>query len=539
MNFGNGANCMRVTELSIKHYRSIENIKIFFPEGKPVVLFGPNNAGKSNILSAINRILGDRYPTYVEMLDSDYYMRDKKQYPSSTLRASFSSPVHRDKNGRAFSQIAVTYDSITNDNLLHDGFGNKIYISNEERALCQSYLIDAERNIQGAFNYSSRYSVLSKFSRRIHDALSSEHKRELSSIFEQIKKAFNDTKEFANFFKEFSRVIDGSVKGFVHSLEADFSAYDPNNYAQSLRIYAKEGASVRSFEEFGTGEQQILLMAFIKAYMAVFTSENFVLIIEEPEAHLHPLAQKWLKEYILELCSSGIQIIISTHSADFIDTEYLEGMVRVYKENGITKIRQLNAEELCSFCIATGCSPSKATPQNIADFYSTKLFPDQLKGMLTEKILLVEGETEYFALPIYLRKVGFLLPEHGIEIINCRGKNSIPLFWRLFKAYGYHCYFIFDCDESKGKNNCFDGIITVDDWTTSVDKFVITEQYAYFGKDFEHYFKSIVKNYNELELMIRNDYGITSKQGVAKAIAQHVEENIPFIEKLKDVLEKF
>lgn len=529
---------MRVTTLSIEHYRSIEDVTIRFPEGKPVVLFGPNNAGKSNILSAINRILGERYPTYVEMLDSDYYMRDKKQYPSSTIKVNFSLPVHRDKYGRTFSQIAVTYNGITNDNLLHDGFGNRLYISNEERALCQSYLIDAERNIQGAFNYSSRYSVLSKFSHRIHDALSSEHKKELSSVFEQIKRAFNETTEFANFFREFSRVVDGSVKGFVHSLEADFSAYDPNNYARSLRIYAKEGDSVRSFEEFGTGEQQILLMAFIKAYMAVFTSENFVLIIEEPEAHLHPLAQKWLKEYILELCSSGIQIIISTHSADFIDTEYLEGMVRVYKENGITKIRQLNAEELCSFCIATGCSPSKATPQNIADFYSTKLFPDQLKGMLTEKILLVEGETEYFALPLYLKKVGFLLPENGIEIINCRGKNSIPLFWRLFTAYGYCCYFIFDCDKTKGKNEDFNGIISIDNWVTAIDQFVITKKYAYFGKDFEHYFRSAVKNYDELETTIKKDYGIVSKQGVAKAVAQHLNEVTPFIKELKNALEK-
>lgn len=281
---------MRVTELSIKHYRSIEDIKIRFPEGKPVVLFGPNNAGKSNILSAVNRILGERYPTYVEMLDSDYYMRDKTLYPSSTITATFSLPIHYDKNGRAFSQIAVTYNNNTNENLMHNGSGHKIYLSNDERALCQSYLIDAERNIQGAFNYGSRYSVLSKFSHRIHAALSSEHKEELSLAFEQIKTAFNNTEEFANFFKEFSRVIDGSVKGFVHSLEADFSAYDPNNYARSLRIYAKEGDSVRGFEEFGTGEQQILLMAFIKAYMAVFTSENFVLIIEEPEAHLHPLA---------------------------------------------------------------------------------------------------------------------------------------------------------------------------------------------------------------------------------------------------------
>lgn len=531
---------MKVSSVIIENYRSINNITLNFPDKKPVVLFGPNNAGKSNILSAINRILGERYPTYVEMLDSDYYMRDKIQYPTSSIGVVFSSPLYQDRSGRAISQVFVTYgtgDNV-NENLLHDGFGHKLYLSNEQRALCQSYLIDAERNIQGAFNYSSRYSILSKFSRRIHTALSTEHKQELSEAFEKIKNAFSNTSEFAKFFQEFSKVINGSVKGFVHSLGADFSAYDPNNYAQSLRIYAKENDAVRGFEEFGTGEQQILLMAFIKAYMEVFTSENFVLIIEEPESHLHPLAQKWLKEYLSEMCSSGIQIVISTHSADFIDTDYLEGLVRVYKENGETKIRQLNAEQLCEFCISSGSSPDKTNPQNIISYYSTKLFPDQLKGMLAETILLVEGETEYFSLPIYLKNAGFLLPEHGVEIINCRGKNIIPLFWRLFTAYGYRCYFIFDGDESKGKakNEIFSGIISVNDWKTLPSDFVVSDDYAYFGKDFEHYFRAVVSNYEDAENQMRIEYGITSKPGIAKAIAQHTEEIPAFILEVKKAL---
>src|SRR5699024_11477268 len=68
-----------------------------------------------------------------------------------------------------------------NNNLLHDGRGSRIYPSNEQRSACQSYLIDAERNIQSAFNYSSGYSLLSKFSKKIHEALSSEHKEDRKS----------------------------------------------------------------------------------------------------------------------------------------------------------------------------------------------------------------------------------------------------------------------------------------------------------------------------------------------------------------------
>lgn len=178
-------------------------------------------------------------------------------------------------------------------------------------------------------------------------------------------------------------------------MAVDFSAYDPNNYAKSLRIYAKEGDNIRSFEEFGTGEQQVLLMAFVKAYMEVFTSESFILIIEEPEAHLHPLAQKWLKEYIVEMCSAGIQVVVSTHSTDFIDAEYLDGLVRVYKEGGITKAIQLTKEDLCTFCVESGAPADKISPDNIIDYYNTRLFADQLKGMFAETIVLVEGATEF------------------------------------------------------------------------------------------------------------------------------------------------
>ena len=47
---------MRIEKIRIQKYRSIDDVIITFPEGKPLVLFGPNNAGKSNILSAINRL---------------------------------------------------------------------------------------------------------------------------------------------------------------------------------------------------------------------------------------------------------------------------------------------------------------------------------------------------------------------------------------------------------------------------------------------------------------------------------------------------
>lgn len=531
---------MRLERVKIKYYRSIECVDLVLPVNKPLVLFGPNNAGKSNILSAINRILGERYPTYIEMLDSDYYKRDKENYPTSQIKVKFSEPIHWDSRGNGYNIIAVTYglDGDLNNNIIHDGHNHKLFISNENRSRCQSYLIDAERNIQSAFNYSSSYSLLSKFSKKIHEALSSEHKSELTSAFDTIKSSFEKTTEFSNFFVEFSEALKGSVKGFVHSLAVDFSAYDPNNYAKSLRIFAKEGNNIRSFEEFGTGEQQVLLMAFVKAYMQVFTSENFVLIIEEPEAHLHPLAQRWLKEYVSEMCNSGIQVIISTHSAEFIDPEYLNGLVRVYKKDDITYAIQLSSKQLCDFCKETGVPEKFATSDNIIDFYSTKLFPDQLRGMFAETIILVEGATEYFTLPVYLKRMGFSLAEHGIEIINCRGKDTIPLHWRLFSAYGYNCFAIFDCDSKSNDTTRIFANIFEEEWDTDEKNYVVRDKFAYFGKDFESYLRNTDEEYSKLEEEISENFHISSKPGKAKAVAYHIKQIPPFIIDLINALKK-
>lgn len=60
---------MRLTKVTIDHYRSIKHVEICMPERRPLVLFGANNAGKSNIISAIQRALGERWPlNFVDLL---------------------------------------------------------------------------------------------------------------------------------------------------------------------------------------------------------------------------------------------------------------------------------------------------------------------------------------------------------------------------------------------------------------------------------------------------------------------------------------
>ena len=113
---------MRLEKINIRHYRSIENISIIMPKNNPLILFGPNNAGKSNILSAFDRILGEKYPSFISTEDSDYFMRDKSQYPTIDINVKFDSPYHVDNYNNSYSSIFLTYgvDGKFNENLIHD-----------------------------------------------------------------------------------------------------------------------------------------------------------------------------------------------------------------------------------------------------------------------------------------------------------------------------------------------------------------------------------------------------------------------------------
>lgn len=541
---------MKLESFSIKNYRSIQEINIKMPEKKPLILFGPNNAGKTNILSALERMMGERYPTYIEVKDSDYFMRDSERYPTIELSANFDESYHYNNRGKGFNKINLIYgyQGQKNDNRFSSDNDNKLYITNENREQFQSFLLDAERNASYHFNYSNRYSLLSKLNKSLHNSLTDHERERLSISFENVKEVFQNKPEFSGLFKVFKESIDESIKGFVHHLDADFSAYDPNNYAKSLRINAYERDNVRSFDEFGTGEQQILIMAFAKAYMQTFKGETFLFILEEPEANLHPLAQKWLKEYIYDLCEAGLQIVISTHAPHFISPINLEGLVRVYKDSGVTKIKQLTKAELYGVLINTGVPSDKISLESVGEYFDLRLYAEQLEGMFAETVILVEGLTEKLSIPIWLEKQGFYLPAKGVEIINCMGKANIPTLYRLYLAYGYSCICIFDGDYTKKpnerKNILLEGILAdfkEDSLTVSNSEknfsYICGEHFICFENDYESTLKFLLgeENYDLLVSQAKNQL-IENKQGIAKFIARESDKTPEFVFNLIQII---
>ena len=535
---------MRLTRFSVEHFRSIEKIEVIFPKNTPVILFGPNNVGKSNILKALDCMLGEKHASYFDFQDSDYYFRDSKNHPNIAFTACFDEDFYSGNNYNpstntvCFSTNKTTAGKIENTFHYPAGTndGKKIFLSNEDKGKCQFIFIDATRDISRQLSYYSQYSILSKMARKMHEVMQQAVKDTLTDHFKNIKSTFETVPEYKKFHERLQKAFESNIDGFEHKLEIDLSAYDPNNYFNSLRIIAKEGRDNRSFDEFGTGEQQILLMSFVKAYAETFKGENFILGIEEPEAHLHPIAQKWLAKNISSIAKSGVQVVLTTHSPEFLDIENLEGFVKVYKESGVTKAKQHTAKTLSESCIQLQSDQVKTKEDNILQFYRAKTFYDQLRGFFARKILLVEGETEFFALPNYFKNFGYDLIRNGVEIVNCRGKTQITRNYRLFKSYDYDCFCLFDADTSKGSNSDLATTFGFDEQEMKFEEITfvhdLIKKYGYFGKDYESYLRKVIVGYSESENLLQDDKVIK-----AKVLSEQNKEYKPlFIEDIAKAL---
>lgn len=73
-----GEGSLYISRLIIRNYRSIEYIDLKFQNGMNLIV-GKNNAGKSNIVSALNLLFGDKYPTYLTFEDKDFYKYKNNQ----------------------------------------------------------------------------------------------------------------------------------------------------------------------------------------------------------------------------------------------------------------------------------------------------------------------------------------------------------------------------------------------------------------------------------------------------------------------------
>lgn len=313
-----------------------------------------------------------------------------------------------------------------------------------------------------------------------------------------------------------------------------------------MRIQPKQGEETRSFDEIGTGQEQLLALSLARAYAEAFHEDGLLLIIEEPEAHLHPLAQHWLAQKIRDLVTAGVQVIVTTHSPAFVNILGAEGIVVVQKIDGATRVTQRSSAKLALHCANTGAPQAQAN--NILPFYAAAATSDIMSGLFARKVVLVEGPTEALALPAYCQQVGLDFTKEGIAVIPVHGVGNLAKWWRFFTAYGIPTYVTFDNDAEKGddrqgfKRKDVLGALGVDskimEYLMSKDDWIVGAKCSVFGNDFETALRALFGGaYRDLEQEAsKSGLDKRSKPLIARYVAQNMGMPLesPAYEKFRD-----
>lgn len=531
------------TKFTIENYRSVASrIELRYPVGFPLILAGENNSGKSNIAHALDIILGESWPNS-EPEDQDFHNRDKDL--TIEIAVNVEGVIHSTSTGRTHSVLRFIWKyPVTDGRLLRmmlDNGSENSYVSSDTREQCVCILIGADRRLSYQLSYASKYTFLSKLMKRFHQALTenAELVQRLKLNFEETKSTFQEVESFTVFANELKKQVAEFSGNFEYGLQIDFSAYDPSNYFHAFRINPHKGDETLSFDELGTGQEQMLALSFAYAYANAFhgAAGGLTLIIEEPEVHLHPLAQKWVATKIYELAKRGVQIVVTTHSPLFLNVLNLEGIALLRKEDDATRVTQLTSEKLASFCTTYGAA--KATPDSILAFYGAAATDEIMAGLFSRKIVLVEGPSETQALPIYFNKLGLECSRNGIAVIPVHGVGNIAKWWRFFRAYGIPVYVIFDNDaeddkEATKRNDILDTLSVTDEVVRKrlleAKTPVVSSQMAVFGGNFEASLRSLFgEKYVQLEREACDIYGLSASRA-KPLVARYIADNMQYEE---------
>lgn len=173
---------------------------------------------------------------------------------------------------------------------------------------------------------------------------------------------------------------------------------------------------------YGLGSNNLLFMACELLLLGKEPDGLPLLLIEEPEAHLHPQRQLRLMEFLrqaaderIEGARRSVQVLLTTHSPNLTSKIPLENIVLMQGRR--------------AFSLA-----KSETKLEEGDYRFLERFLDVTKANLffAHGVLVVEGDAEAILLPVLAQLIGSDLTERGISIVNVGGK-ALRRFSRIFQ----------------------------------------------------------------------------------------------------------
>lgn len=265
----------------------------------------------------------------------------------------------------------------------------------------------------------------------------------------------NQKIEASTTIAEIAAAIDKSFKtvsgpAFEMGATLGLSAATFQAILRNLKILLSDLA-LKSFEPSrnGLGMNNILYIAilieYLKRRIAKATSAGQLILIEEPEAHLHPQLQASL---LMALEETKVQVILSSHSTQITSQASFNTLISLTRRADAT------------IAASTLSKTPTLTDDDVADL---ERYLDATKSNLlyARKVMLVEGPAELFLIPALAQAVlDINLERQGISVVAIYGVH-FDVYAKLFRVGGLEkkCAIVADADLKPSDADDFDVIL--------------------------------------------------------------------------------
>lgn len=203
---------------------------------------------------------------------------------------------------------------------------------------------------------------------------------------------------------------------------------------QSLQLMLRGNRSEAHLplDSHGRGVLRVLLFAAI-LQSAENGDGNLILAIEEPEQNLEPVNQRLVtRSLLMSSGGSAAQTLVTTHSSAVA---------------GTVPLAELHlAREFGSHHELKALRDALPAGHKFFELHSRSALVD---GLYAKLVLLVEGPTERGGLPVLwsMHREARGLDEHRIELIDCESVDKMPSFVRFFRSLGIPVVALCDGDK--------------------------------------------------------------------------------------------